>query len=94
MTDEQGQPPNANRLLLVDSAAASFGGAMGTSSVTTYVESGAGVAEGARTGLSSIATAALFALSLLVPADHRARRPGREGGRGHVHPPGDRARRS
>jgi AGZA family xanthine/uracil permease-like MFS transporter len=65
MTDEQGQPPNANRLLLVDSAAASFGGAMGTSSVTTYVESGAGVAEGARTGLSSVVTAALFALALL-----------------------------
>jgi AGZA family xanthine/uracil permease-like MFS transporter len=65
MTDEQGQPPNADRLLLVDSAAASFGGAMGTSSVTTYVESGAGVAEGARTGLASMATAVLFALSLL-----------------------------
>lgn len=65
MTDEHGQPPNANRLLLVDSAAASFGGAMGTSSVTTYVESGAGVAEGARTGLSSVVTAALFALALL-----------------------------
>ena len=39
LTDEQGQLPNSDRLLLVDSAAASFGGAMGTSSVTTYVES-------------------------------------------------------
>jgi AGZA family xanthine/uracil permease-like MFS transporter len=38
---------------------------MGTSSVTTYVESGAGVAEGARTGLSSLVVAALFALSIL-----------------------------
>ena len=38
---------------------------MGTSSVTTYVESGAGVAEGARTGLASVVTAALFALALL-----------------------------
>ena len=56
--------PNADRLLLVDSAAASFGGAMGTSSVTTYVESGAGVAEGARTGLASVVTAALFALAI------------------------------
>ena len=37
---------------------------MGTSSVTTYVESGAGVAEGARTGLASIVTAALFALAI------------------------------
>jgi AGZA family xanthine/uracil permease-like MFS transporter len=64
MTDEAGHLPNSDRLLLVDSAAASFGGAMGTSSVTTYVESGAGVAEGARTGLSSIVVAALFALAI------------------------------
>jgi AGZA family xanthine/uracil permease-like MFS transporter len=41
---------------------------MGVSSVTTYVESGAGVAEGARTGLASLVTAALFALTIfLVP---------------------------
>jgi adenine/guanine/hypoxanthine permease len=65
LLDDRGQLPRADRLLLVDSAAASFGGAMGTSSVTTYVESGAGVAEGARTGLSSIVVAALFALSIL-----------------------------
>jgi AGZA family xanthine/uracil permease-like MFS transporter len=65
LTDEQGQLPNTDRLLLVDSAAASFGGAMGTSSVTTYVESGAGVAEGARTGLSSLVVAALFGLAIL-----------------------------
>ena len=64
LTDEQGHLPNTDRLLLVDSAAASFGGAMGTSSVTTYVESGAGVAEGARTGLSSLVVAALFALAI------------------------------
>ena len=64
MTDEHGHLPNSDRLLLVDSAAASLGGAMGTSSVTTYVESGAGVAEGARTGLSSIVVAALFALAI------------------------------
>src|SRR4051795_8583833 len=64
LTDEQGQLENADRLLLVDSAAASFGGAMGTSSVTTYVESGAGVAEGARSGLSSLVVAALFGLAI------------------------------
>jgi AGZA family xanthine/uracil permease-like MFS transporter len=64
LTDAKGHLENADRLLLVDSAAASFGGAMGTSSVTTYVESGAGVAEGARTGLSSVVVAALFALSI------------------------------
>src|SRR4051812_10351722 len=65
LLDERGQVPHTDRLLLVDSAAASFGGAMGTSSVTTYVESGAGVAEGARTGLSSVVVAALFALAIL-----------------------------
>ncbi|MCW2951873.1 MAG: Permease [Conexibacter sp.] len=65
LTDDDGNLPNVNRLLLVDSAAAAMGGALGTSSVTTYVESGAGVAEGARTGLSSLATAALFSLAIL-----------------------------
>ena len=64
LVDEHGMLPNTRRLLLVDSAAAALGGASGTSSVTTYVESGAGVAEGARTGLSSIVVAALFALAI------------------------------
>jgi AGZA family xanthine/uracil permease-like MFS transporter len=65
LTDADGQLPNTGRLLLVDSAAAAMGGAMGASSVTTYVESGAGVAEGARTGLSTLVTAGLFALAIL-----------------------------
>jgi adenine/guanine/hypoxanthine permease len=60
LLDDEGRLPNADRLLLVDSGAAAFGGAMGVSSVTTYVESGAGVAEGARTGLASFVTAGLF----------------------------------
>jgi adenine/guanine/hypoxanthine permease len=64
MLDDAGRLPNADRLLLVDSAAASVGGIMGTSSVTTYVESGAGVAEGARTGLTSVVVAVLFALAI------------------------------
>jgi adenine/guanine/hypoxanthine permease len=68
MLDDQGRLPNADRLLLVDSSAAAVGGAMGVSSVTTYVESGAGVAEGARTGLASLVTAGLFLLTMfLVP---------------------------
>ena len=68
MLDESGNPPKLQRLLLVDSAAAAGGGAMGVSSVTTYVESGAGVAEGARTGLASIVTAICFLLTIfLVP---------------------------
>jgi adenine/guanine/hypoxanthine permease len=65
MLDDRGRLPNADRLLLVDSGAAAVGGAMGVSSVTTYVESGAGVAEGARTGLASLVTAGLFLLTIL-----------------------------
>jgi AGZA family xanthine/uracil permease-like MFS transporter len=64
LLDDQGRLPNADRLLLVDSGAAAVGGAMGVSSVTTYVESGAGVAEGARTGLASVVTAGLFVLAI------------------------------
>jgi AGZA family xanthine/uracil permease-like MFS transporter len=60
LTDEHGELPGIRRVLLVDSGAAALGGAMGVSSVTTYVESGAGVAEGARTGLASVVTGALF----------------------------------
>src|SRR3954452_290760 len=64
LLDEDGQPPRLRQLLLVDSAAAAGGGVMGVSSVTTYVESGAGVAEGARTGLASLVTAGCFVLTI------------------------------
>jgi adenine/guanine/hypoxanthine permease len=64
LLDAHGHLPKTRNLLLVDSGAAALGGASGTSSVTTYVESGAGVAEGARTGLSSIVVAVLFALAI------------------------------
>jgi AGZA family xanthine/uracil permease-like MFS transporter len=64
LVDDDGRLPNSDRLLLVDSGAAALGGAMGVSSVTTYVESGAGVAEGARTGLASLVTAGLFLLTI------------------------------
>ncbi|MDA0162824.1 NCS2 family permease [Solirubrobacter ginsenosidimutans] len=64
LLDDDGQPPKLKQLLLVDSAAAAGGGIMGVSSVTTYVESGAGVAEGARTGLASVVTAFLFLLTI------------------------------
>jgi len=60
LTDENGELPEMRRVLLVDSAAAAGGGAFGVSSVTTYVESGAGVGEGARTGLSAVVTGLLF----------------------------------
>jgi AGZA family xanthine/uracil permease-like MFS transporter len=64
LVDEKGDLQNVRRVLAVDSASAAFGGTMGVSSVTTYVESGAGVAEGARTGLSSVVTGGLFALAI------------------------------
>jgi AGZA family xanthine/uracil permease-like MFS transporter len=64
LLDENGDVPRIRPLLLTDSAAALGGGVMGVSSVTTYVESGAGVSEGARTGLASVVTGVLFALTI------------------------------
>ena len=51
LVDEDGQPKQVGRILLVDSVAAAAGGAAGISSNTSYIESAAGVAEGGRTGL-------------------------------------------
>lgn len=64
MLDEEGRVPNAKRILLIDSLSAVGGGAAGASSVTAYVESGSGVAEGGRTGLSSVIVGVLFLLAL------------------------------
>ena len=64
MLDGQGRLPQTREVLLVDSGAAALGGAMGCSSVTTYVESGAGIGEGGRTGLTALVTAGLFALAV------------------------------
>src|SRR6266550_9634491 len=58
--DTRGQLPRANRVLLVDSLGALFGGFANSSSNTTYIESAAGVTEGARTGLASVVTGLLF----------------------------------
>jgi adenine/guanine/hypoxanthine permease len=58
--------PALGRLLAIDSVAAAIGGAFGASSVTSYVESAAGVAEGARTGLHSVVVAALFAVAMFA----------------------------
>ncbi|MEW6202828.1 MAG: NCS2 family permease, partial [bacterium] len=52
--------PRLNRVLTVDSLAAMTGGFFGASSVTTYIESAAGISEGARTGLASVTVALLF----------------------------------
>jgi adenine/guanine/hypoxanthine permease len=65
LLDENGEPPNAQRILLVDSVAAAAGGAASVSSNTSYIESAAGVGEGARTGLASVVTGALFLLATL-----------------------------
>ena len=60
-TDAEGKVPGIRNILLVDSAAAATGGLFGASSITTYIESAAGVAEGGRTGLTAIIAGALFA---------------------------------
>ncbi len=64
MLDKDGNVPNAKRALFADAIGTTLGACLGTSTVTTYVESSAGVAEGGRTGLSSVVTALLFALAL------------------------------
>ena len=66
MLDEDGTLPGINRVLLVDSLGAALGGAASASSNTTYIESAAGVSEGARTGLASVVVGVLFLLSLFV----------------------------
>lgn len=61
--DKSGRVPGIRNILAVDSMAAAVGGLFGASSITTYVESSAGVAQGGRTGLTAIVTGILFALS-------------------------------
>jgi AGZA family xanthine/uracil permease-like MFS transporter len=65
LLDEEGAPPNTKRILIVDSLAATAGGAAGISSNTSYIESASGVAEGARTGLASVVTGVLFLLATI-----------------------------
>ncbi len=62
-TDAEGRVPGIRNILLVDSAAAATGGLFGASSITTYIESAAGVAEGGRTGLTAVVTGILFAVA-------------------------------
>lgn len=64
MLNEQGQVPKAKQALLADAIATTVGACLGTSTVTTYVESAAGVTEGGRTGLTALSTAFFFALAL------------------------------
>jgi AGZA family xanthine/uracil permease-like MFS transporter len=66
LVDEDGQVPNVDAVLLVDSLAAVAGGAASGSSNTSYIESTAGVADGARTGLASVVTGVLFLGALFL----------------------------
>ncbi|WP_351225256.1 NCS2 family permease [Streptomyces sp. NPDC002133] len=66
LLDENGDVPNLGRVLLIDGAAAAVGGAASASSATSYIESAAGVGEGARTGVANVVTGALFGLALFL----------------------------
>jgi AGZA family xanthine/uracil permease-like MFS transporter len=66
LLDRDGRLPGVGRVLLVDSVAAAAGGAASASSNTTYIESAAGVGEGARTGLASVVTALLFLVAVFL----------------------------
>ncbi|MBS7303511.1 MAG: NCS2 family permease [Lachnospiraceae bacterium] len=64
MLDENEKLPRIRPALLADAIATSAGAVLGTSTTTTYVESSAGVGEGARTGLASVVTGLLFLLAI------------------------------
>lgn len=66
LLDEEGNIINGEKILLADAAATVMGAIIGTSTVTTYVESSTGVAAGARTGFASVVTAVLFLLSVFL----------------------------
>jgi len=65
MIGEDGKLPRAKQALFADAVGTTVGAVLGTSTVTTYVESAAGVAEGGRTGLTSFTTGILFIIALL-----------------------------
>lgn len=66
MLDEDGNLPSMDKALLADAVATSVGAALGTSTVTTFVESASGVAEGGRTGLTAVTTGILFVLAVFL----------------------------
>lgn len=65
MLDEEGKLPGASKALMADAIGTVAGACLGTSTTTTFVESASGVAEGGRTGLTSLTSAGMFALALL-----------------------------
>lgn len=66
ITDKEGNFPQIKKALFADALGTTFGAMLGTSTVTSYVESASGVAVGGRTGLTSISTATLFILALFL----------------------------
>lgn len=66
MLDEDGKLPKVGRALMADAIGTVAGACLGTSTVTSYVESTAGVAQGGRTGLTALTTAALFIVALFL----------------------------
>lgn len=66
LTDAEGQMPGINKVLFVDGIAVAAGGASSSSATTCFVESTAGVGEGARTGFANVVTGALFAVALFL----------------------------
>ncbi|MFF1451890.1 NCS2 family permease [Streptomyces sp. NPDC058274] len=66
LTDAEGNMPGINKVLFVDGIAVAAGGASSSSATTCFVESTAGVGEGARTGFANVVTGALFAVALFL----------------------------
>ena len=66
LSDENGKPRNYGKIMMSDAFATCAGAMLGTSTVTTFVESGAGVSAGGRTGLTAFSTACLFFLSMFA----------------------------
>ena len=66
MLDKKGQLPKIRGALLADAVGTSAGAVLGTSTITTFVESASGVAEGGRTGLTGLVSAALFGIALFL----------------------------
>ncbi|SJZ71361.1 NCS2 family permease [Garciella nitratireducens] len=66
MLDKDGKLPRASQALLADAIGTTIGACLGTSTVTTFVESASGVSEGGRTGLTSLTAAILFLLALFL----------------------------
>jgi AGZA family xanthine/uracil permease-like MFS transporter len=66
MLDKEGRVPRVKQALMADAVGTTFGAMVGTSTVTTYVESAAGVSEGGRTGLTSLTVAGLMLIALFL----------------------------